>query len=209
FHSPLTTRHSSLLSHGGRGMCGIVGYIGHREAEPILVEGLRRLEYRGYDSAGIATLTGPHLHLRKRAGRISELAKFLGAKPAPGRHGISHTRWATHGPASDRNAHPHLSTDGSIAVVHNGVIENYYSLKRTLLAERITLHSDTDTEVIAHLVEQHYKGDLVEAVRTVLNLLKGTYGIAVVSTQHPELLVGARLGSPLVVGLGEDENYLA
>ncbi|MBI3821398.1 MAG: glutamine--fructose-6-phosphate transaminase (isomerizing) [Planctomycetes bacterium] len=190
-------------------MCGIVGYIGQREAEPILVEGLRRLEYRGYDSAGIATLTGPHLHLRKRAGRIADLAKFLGEKPAPGCHGISHTRWATHGPASDRNAHPHLSSDGSIAVVHNGVIENYSALKRQLQSEGITFHSDTDTEVIAHLIEQHYQGDLVDAVRIVLKLLKGTYGIAVVSTQHPDLLVGARLGSPLVVGIGAEENFLA
>jgi len=190
-------------------MCGIVGYIGKREAEPILVEGLRRLEYRGYDSAGIATLTGPHLHLRKRAGRITDLAKFLGEKPAPGCHGISHTRWATHGPASDRNAHPHLSPDGSIAVVHNGVIENYAILKRQLQNDGLTFHSDTDTEVIAHLIQQHYHGDLVDAVRAVLNLLKGTYGIGVVSTQHPDLLVGARLGSPLVVGIGEEENFLA
>jgi glucosamine--fructose-6-phosphate aminotransferase (isomerizing) len=190
-------------------MCGIVGYVGQREAEPILVEGLRRLEYRGYDSAGIATLTGPHLHLRKRAGRIADLAKFLSDRPAPGCHGISHTRWATHGPANDRNAHPHLSNDGSIAVVHNGVIENYTTLKCQLQAEGITFHSDTDTEVIAHLVAQHYKGDLVEAVRAVIDLLKGTYGIAVVSTRQPDLLVGARLGSPLVVGIGDDENFIA
>src|SRR5260221_4820064 len=166
-------------------MCGIVGYIGQREAEPILVEGLRRLEYRGYDSAGIATLTGPHLHLRKRAGRIADLAKFLGERPAPGCHGISHTRWATHGPANDVNAHPHVSADGSIAVVHNGVIENYSALKRQLKLEGFVFHSDTDTEVIAQLIEQNYGGDLVEAVHKVLGLLKGTYGIAVVSTQHP------------------------
>jgi glutamine---fructose-6-phosphate transaminase (isomerizing) len=190
-------------------MCGIVGYIGHREAEPILVEGLRRLEYRGYDSAGVATLTGPHLHLRKRAGRIADLAKYLTEKPAPGCHGISHTRWATHGPANDRNAHPHLSADGSIAVVHNGVIENYAAIKKQLQAEGMKFRSDTDTEVIAQLVQQHYHGDLVEAVRTVLNLLKGTYGLAVVSTKQPELLVGARLGSPLVVGIGDKEHYLA
>ncbi len=190
-------------------MCGIVGYIGQREAEPILVEGLRRLEYRGYDSAGLATLTGPHLHLRKRAGRIAELAKFLSDKPAPGCQGISHTRWATHGPANDRNAHPHISADGSIAVVHNGVIENYSALKRQLQAEGFVFKSDTDTEVIAQLLSQNYQGDLVEAVRKVLNLLKGTYGIAVVSTHQPDLLVGARLGSPLVVGIGEDENFIA
>ena len=190
-------------------MCGIVGYIGQREAEPILVEGLRRLEYRGYDSAGIATLTGPHLHLRKRAGRIADLAKFLSDRPAPGCHGISHTRWATHGPANDSNAHPHLSNDGSIAVVHNGVIENYSALKRQLKAEGVVFHSETDTEVIAHLIQQHYEGDLVDAVRKILSMLKGTYGIAVVSTHHPDLLVGARLGSPLVVGIGADENFIA
>ncbi len=190
-------------------MCGIVGYVGKREAEPILVEGLRRLEYRGYDSAGVVTLTGPHLHLRKRAGRIVDLAKFLTDRPAPGCHGISHTRWATHGPANDRNAHPHLSTDGSIAVVHNGVIENYAILKKQLGEEGINFRSDTDTEVIAHLLQKHYHGDLVEAVRNVLKLLKGTYGIAVVSTQQPDLIVGARLGSPLVVGIGRDENFLA
>jgi glutamine---fructose-6-phosphate transaminase (isomerizing) len=190
-------------------MCGIVGYIGQREAEPILVEGLRRLEYRGYDSAGVATLTGPHLHLRKRAGRIAELAKYLRERPAPGCHGISHTRWATHGPANDRNAHPHLSADGSIALVHNGVIENYAALRRQLQEDGIVFRSDTDTEVIAHLIEQHLKDDLVEAVRKVLPLLKGTYGLAIISTRQPELVVGARLGSPLVVGIGQGEHFLA
>src|SRR5262245_46908345 len=130
-------------------MCGIVGYIGQREAEPILVEGLKRLEYRGYDSAGLATLAGPHLHLRKKAGRINNLARHLQDRPAPGCHGISHTRWATHGPANDRNAHPHLSSDGIVAVVHNGVIENYAILKRLLQSEGVVFHSDTDTEVIA------------------------------------------------------------
>jgi glucosamine--fructose-6-phosphate aminotransferase (isomerizing) len=190
-------------------MCGIVGYIGHREAEPLLVEGLRRLEYRGYDSAGVATLTGPHLHLRKRAGRIADLARFLSERPAPGCQGISHTRWATHGPANDRNAHPHISSDGSIAVVHNGVIENYAVLKRQLLDAGVVFHSDTDTEVIAQLLEQHYQGDLVDAVRKVLGMLKGTYGLAIVSSNHPDLIIGARLGSPLVVGVGDGEHFLA
>jgi glutamine---fructose-6-phosphate transaminase (isomerizing) len=190
-------------------MCGIIGYVGHREAEPILVEGLRRLEYRGYDSAGVATLTGPHLHLRKRAGRIADLAHFLRERPAPGCQGISHTRWATHGPANDRNAHPHLSADGSIAVVHNGVIENYALLKRQLQDAGVEFHSDTDTEVIAQLLEQHFHGDLVDAVRKVLGMLKGTYGLAVVSGRQPDLIVGARLGSPLVVGVGAGEHFLA
>src|SRR5213080_2001346 len=192
-------------------MCGIFGYVGHREAEPILVEGLRRLEYRGYDSAGVATLTGPHLHLRKKAGRIADLAKFLTERPAPGCHGISHTRWATHGPATDANAHPHVagSGDGAVAVVHNGVIENYAPLKRQLQQDGVTFHSDTDTEVIAQLIAYHLNGDLVEAVRKVLPLLKGTYGLAVVSPRNPDLLVAARLGSPLVLGVGPGEAFLA
>jgi glucosamine--fructose-6-phosphate aminotransferase (isomerizing) len=190
-------------------MCGIIGYVGHREAEPILVEGLRRLEYRGYDSAGVATLTGPHLHLRKRAGRIADLAQFLNERPAPGCQGISHTRWATHGPANDRNAHPHVSGDGSIAVVHNGVIENYAVLKKQLQQAGIRFNSDTDTEVIAQLIAQNYHGDLVDAVRKTLDMLKGTYGLAVVSSRQPDLIIGARLGSPLVVGVGHGEHFLA
>src|SRR6266545_3101698 len=133
-------------------MCGILGYVGPREAEPILLEGLRRLEYRGYDSAGMVTLTGTQLHLRKRAGRIAELAAHLKDWPAPGCHGISHTRWATHGPATDANAHPHTDSEGLVAVVHNGVIENYATLKRQLRAEGVVFKSDTDTEVIAQLI---------------------------------------------------------
>src|SRR6266581_7371663 len=144
-------------------MCGIIGYVGSREAEPILVEGLRRLEYRGYDSAGMATLTGAQMHLRKRAGRIADLAAYLSTRPAPGCHGISHTRWATHGPANDANAHPHLGGDGLVAVVHNGVIENYAALKRQLQAEGVVFRSDTDTEVIAQLIAYHLDGDLFEA----------------------------------------------
>jgi glucosamine--fructose-6-phosphate aminotransferase (isomerizing) len=195
-------------------MCGIIGYVGRREAEPLLVEGLRRLEYRGYDSAGLATLTGDRLHLRKRAGRIQELTRLLRDQPAPGCAGISHTRWATHGPANDLNAHPHLSSDGAVAVVHNGVIENYAALKRQLEAEGVAFRSDTDTEVIAQLIAGRLNGggaaaDLVEAVSQALALLKGTYGLAVVSPRFPGLVVGARLGSPLVLGIGDGENYLA
>src|SRR3954451_2443232 len=144
-------------------MCGIVGYVGRREAEPILVDGLRRLEYRGYDSAGLATVTGRKLHLRKKAGRVSDLADHLSHRPAPGCHGIAHTRWATHGPANDVNAHPHVAGtgDGAVAVVHNGVIENYAPLKRQLQQEGVEFHSDTDTEVIAQLIAYHLNGDLV------------------------------------------------
>src|SRR5207247_7423860 len=146
-------------------MCGIIGYVGNREAEPILVEGLRRLDYRGYDSAGLATLTGARMHVRKRAGRIAELVEHLLEHPAPGCHGISHTRWATHGPATDHNAHPHVGGNDLVAVVHNGVIENYSQLKRQLVDEGVAFKSDTDTEVIAQLIAQHLNGDLVGAVR--------------------------------------------
>jgi glutamine---fructose-6-phosphate transaminase (isomerizing) len=215
-------------------MCGIVGYIGHREAEPILVEGLRRLEYRGYDSAGLATLQvgegprsagGARLHLRKKAGRVHDLVRHLRDQPAPGCAGISHTRWATHGPATDANAHPHLSADGLLAVVHNGVIENYATLKRQLESEGVAFESDTDTEVIAQLIAHQLDGTswrtnghggeapplsaFVEAVSQALSHLKGTYGLVVLSPLYPGVLIGARLGSPLVLGLGHGENFLA
>jgi glucosamine--fructose-6-phosphate aminotransferase (isomerizing) len=190
-------------------VCGIIGYVGRKEAEPILVEGLRRLEYRGYDSAGLATLTGTQLHLRKRAGRISDLARYLRERPAPGCQGISHTRWATHGPATDTNAHPHIGGTDLVAVVHNGVIENYSVLKRQLQAEGIVFQSETDTEVIAQLIAHHLNGDLVEAVFKALSVLKGTYGLAVVSPRSPGVVVGARLGSPLVLGIGQGEHLLA
>jgi glutamine---fructose-6-phosphate transaminase (isomerizing) len=192
-------------------MCGIIGYIGHREAEPILVEGLRRLEYRGYDSAGMATMTGNELHIRKKTGRVSDLSGFLKTNPSPGCIGISHTRWATHGAATDSNAHPHFagSGDGMVAVVHNGVIENYSALKQQLEAEGVVFRSQTDTEVIAQLIARHLDGDLVAAVRKVLPMLKGTYGLAVVSPANPETLIGARLGSPLVIGIGDGEHFLA
>ena len=149
-------------------MCGIVGYTGKREAAPILLEGLARLEYRGYDSAGIATVTGANLRLRKCAGRIANLAALLERQPAPGFSGISHTRWATHGGATDANAHPHLGGDGAVAVVHNGVIENYDLLKRQLQERGYLFRSQTDTEVIAHLIASYLKDDLVEAVAKAL-----------------------------------------
>src|SRR5262245_30871549 len=192
-------------------MCGIVGYVGNREAEPVLIEGLRRLEYRGYDSAGLATLTGDRLHLRKKAGRVGDLANFLQDQPAPGCVGISHTRWATHGAPTDGNAHPHVDGNGhgQVAIVHNGVIENYAPLRRQLEAEGVTFKSQTDTEVVAQLIARNLDGDLVAAVRKVLPLLKGTYGLAVVSPQSPDLVVAARLGSPLVVGVGNGEHFLA
>jgi glucosamine--fructose-6-phosphate aminotransferase (isomerizing) len=190
-------------------MCGIVGYTGHREAEPILLNGLGRLEYRGYDSAGVATVTGSTLVVRKAAGRLANLASALERHPAPGTSGISHTRWATHGAATDDNAHPHVSFDGAVAVVHNGVIENYADLKRQLQEQGIVFRSQTDTEVIAHLIAQILEDDLVEAVAKVVPMLKGTYGLGVVSPRFPGIIVGARLGSPLVIGIGENETFLA
>lgn len=191
-------------------MCGIVGYTGFREAETLLVEGLRRLEYRGYDSAGIVTQTGSSLHIRKKAGRIANLAALLSDSPAPGTVGLSHTRWATHGGVTDGNAHPHLGGhDGMVAVIHNGVIDNYMSLKAQLKELGYTFKSETDSEVVAHLIAHHYEGDLSASVRKVLTLLKGTYGLAVVCKRDPGLIVGARLGSPMVLGIGEGEVFLA
>jgi glucosamine--fructose-6-phosphate aminotransferase (isomerizing) len=191
-------------------MCGIIGYVGHREAAPVLIEGLRRLEYRGYDSAGIAILTGSHLQVRKKAGRVSGLAEHLDDEPAPGCVGIGHTRWATHGIPCDRNAHPHIGGNGRVAVVHNGVIENYSALKKQLHDDGVVFRSDTDTEVIAHLIARHLPdADLATAVCRTLPLLKGTYGLAVLSLDEPNVLVGARLGSPLVLGLSEGEAFLA
>jgi glucosamine--fructose-6-phosphate aminotransferase (isomerizing) len=190
-------------------MCGIVGTIGTQDAVPILLEGLRRLEYRGYDSAGLATLHRGELHLRKRAGRIANLAALVAERPAPGAIGIAHTRWATHGPANDRNAHPHVGGDGAVVVVHNGVIENYATLRRELEAAGVVFRSDTDTEVIAHLIARHLRDDLVEALAATLPLLKGTYGLAVLSPRQPDVLVGARSGSPLLLGLASGASFLA
>lgn len=196
-------------------MCGIIGYTGPEQAEAILIEGLHRLEYRGYDSSGLATIADERLHLRKKAGRIQNLVRHLRDQPAPGSAGISHTRWATHGPANDANAHPHLGGDGRVAVVHNGVIENYAALKRQLQSEGVAFRSDTDTEVIAQLIACHLPErplsapDLIEALNRALTMLKGTYGLAVVSPECPGLVLGARLGSPLVLGIAERGNYLA
>ena len=195
-------------------MCGIVGYTGMQQASSILVSGLRRLEYRGYDSAGVATLESGHLELRKRAGRVRVLEELLEERPLTGHCGISHTRWATHGPATDRNAHPHLGGRGprpSVAVVHNGVIENHSALRRELESEGFVFLSQTDTEVIAHLValELERLDDPFEAVQRALTRLEGTYGLAVVTDGHPDQVIGARFGSPLVVGVGEGEHLLA
>ncbi len=210
-------------------MCGIVGYVGPREAIEYLITGLRRLEYRGYDSSGVALVTPErHLTVCKSAGRIDRLEARLGGASIVGRTGIGHTRWATHGAPSDINAHPHLGGDGEIAVVHNGVIENFQSLKRCLVAEGYTFHSATDTEVIAHLVASclkratRYSGSppvedmaaldyrpLVAAVQQALLQLQGTYGLTVLFRDWPEVLIVARLGSPIVLGVGHGEHFVA
>ena len=191
-------------------MCGIVGFVGRRDAQPVLLDGLARLEYRGYDSAGLATVNGK-LYLKRAVGRVADLRKLLGTQPLAGHLGICHTRWATHGNVTEANAHPHLggAGNGEVAVVHNGVIENYDLLKRQLEQQGFHFRSQTDTEVIAHLIASLLEDDLVAAVRKALVLLKGTYGLAVVSPRFPNMLVGARLGSPLVVGLGDREMFLA
>lgn len=197
-------------------MCGIIGYIGKSEAAPILLEGLRRLEYRGYDSAGLATLNGG-LRIRKCKGRIANLAELIAREPICGSVGISHTRWATHGGVTDENAHPHFDESGKLVLVHNGVIENYQILKDQLSAEGHHFKSQTDTEVLAHLVGKHFdaiggatdRKRLVKAVRHALKEVTGTYGIAVMHEDVPEAIVGARRGSPLVLGIGKGENFLA
>ncbi len=200
-------------------MCGIIGYIGKKAASPILLEGLRRLEYRGYDSAGVAVVDTTDLLVRKKKGKINEgLALVLQEQPAEGTLGIGHTRWATHGPAADENSHPHLDQTGRIAVVHNGVIENYDRLKDRLIKLGHNFHSETDTEVLAHLIGEYYQkhrgkngntNPLTLAVCDALREVTGTYGLAVVSADQPDTMVGARRGSPLIIGIGNGENYLA
>ena len=223
-------------------MCGIIGYVGKKSASPILLEGLRRLEYRGYDSAGVAVLDQTALVVRKKLGKIDEgIARLLKAEPVAGNLGIAHTRWATHGVPADKNSHPHLDQSGKIAVVHNGVIENYDKLKQRLVQAGHKFKSDTDTEVLAHLIGEHYArrqktgsagilpassptkknetrrqdasapsaDTLTQAVSDALREVIGTYGLAVICTDFPDTIVGARRGSPLIIGIGKDEHFLA
>lgn len=190
-------------------MCGIVGYIGLRQATPLLIEGLKRLEYRGYDSAGIAVYDGETLETRRAAGKIAKLEGALAADPLTGNVGIAHTRWATHGPPTERNAHPHLSSDDTVAVVHNGIIENSHVLRQHLTALGHTFRSDTDTETLSHLIQELFEGSLEEAVIGALRKVEGTFGIAVVSSKDPAKIVAARKGSPLLIGVGTDEYFLA
>jgi glucosamine--fructose-6-phosphate aminotransferase (isomerizing) len=190
-------------------MCGIVGYLGTHQALPILIEGLKRLEYRGYDSAGVAIVDGGRILLEKTKGKISELESQLKGKSYPGVAGIAHTRWATHGEPNRQNAHPHTDCSRRLAVAHNGIIENYQILKKRLQEKGHTFASDTDTEVIAHLIEDYYSGSLEDAVRRAALQFEGTYGIVVLSRDEPGKLVGVRNGSPLVVGVADGAFFLA
>lgn len=190
-------------------MCGIVGSIGVHPALRVLVEGLKKLEYRGYDSAGVSLLEAQGLITVRSVGKIVALEESLASHDLQGTLGIAHTRWATHGAPSERNAHPHVSFDGKISVVHNGIIENYAQLKAKLQSEGVEFRSETDTEVITHLIARLYKGNLANAVLQALQMLRGAFGIAVISSEEPDVLVGARRGSPLVVGVGSGNLYLA
>ncbi len=192
-------------------MCGIVGYIGHREAYPIIIKGLHRLEYRGYDSAGIS-LFADGLSVYKKTGKVSALEDFVEGQPVSSTFGMGHTRWATHGAPSDRNSHPHTSGDGKLTIIHNGIIENYGPIKETLTAKGHVFKSDTDTEVLVHLVEDIQKEtglDLREAVRIALNRVIGAYAIVIMSADEPDLMIAARKGSPMVIGVGHGEYFIA
>ncbi len=193
-------------------MCGIVGYIGDKDALPILIEGLKNLEYRGYDSSGVGLIPdgSRRVVIRKEQGKIRNLEELLSKKSAIKAHlGIAHTRWATHGVPCRKNSHPHASEKGTIAVVHNGIIENYQTLKAELMAKGYHFSSDTDTEVIVHLVSEYFDGDLTQAVRRAIQDLEGSFAIGVVSSDDPTTLVAARVGSPLIVGVGDGENFIA
>jgi len=194
-------------------MCGIVGYIGEKNATPIILNGLKRLEYRGYDSAGLAVLCNSHIEMRKDAGKLEKLAEIVARQPVEGKVGIGHTRWATHGEPSARNAHPHLSSDGKFVVVHNGIVENFLELRDELTAEGTQFQSETDTETIVHLIERYYSidQDLAEAVRKALLNLRGAHGVVVMSSLEPDKIVAARIGNAggVVIGLADGETYVA
>jgi len=190
-------------------MCGIVGYIGKKEAAPVLINGLRKLEYRGYDSAGIAVLNDGGLNVIKTKGRLSDLETRFEGKIPNGTVGIGHTRWATHGAPSDVNSHPHVSNSGEIAVVHNGIIENYIELKKMLTEKGYVFNSETDTEVLAHLAELYYKGDLIDTLINIIKDVRGSFALGLVNKNNPSELVAVRKDSPLIVGLGDNENFIA
>ena len=190
-------------------MCGIVGYVGTRDAVPVIIEGLRKLEYRGYDSAGVAVVRNGELKRRRAAGKLQNLEESLKQEPLSGDYGVGHTRWATHGRPTEENAHPHQDAAGNIVVVHNGIIENYLPLKARLQAAGHVFVTQTDTEVVAHLVAHHYQGSLEEALLKAVAEIEGIYALVLLHRNEPQTLVGARLGPPLVVGLGNGEHFLA
>ena len=190
-------------------MCGIVAYVGQQAAREVLLEGLKRLEYRGYDSSGVAILNSSSPYLAKAVGKVAALEERLWKETPQGHTGIAHTRWATHGKPTEVNAHPHVDCSGRIFLVHNGIVENYQVLKKRLMAAGHTFDTETDTEVLAHLVENYYQGDLEGAVQKALAEVQGTYGIAVVHSAHPNQIIVARRGSPIVLGIGEDESLAA
>src|SRR5689334_11674176 len=191
-------------------MCGIVGYIGTQEAVPVILDGLRRLEYRGYDSAGVAVLgSNQSLDVRRASGKLCNLEDAVRSRPLAGLYGIGHTRWATHGRPTEENAHPHRDCKSQVVVVHNGIVENYLSLRKQLTSEGHTFKTETDTEVLAHLIEKHLNGNLEEAVRKALKQVSGVFAISVISTTDPNKIVAARSGPPVVIGLGQDEFFVA
>lgn len=191
-------------------MCGIVGYIGKKQAAPILIDGLEKLEYRGYDSSGIAVINNGEIDVKKAKGRLQVLRERTNnGKDVIGTIGIGHTRWATHGEPSDTNAHPHLSNSGRFAVVHNGIIENYIQLKERLMSKGVEFISDTDTEVIAHLFEYYYNGDIIDTMIKVINRVEGSYALGVLCSDYPDSFIAVRKASPMIVGLGKDENFIA
>ena len=192
-------------------MCGIIGYLGSKPVADVLLNGLQRLEYRGYDSAGMATVDGETIEVRRQAGKVSALAKDVADKPIPGFLGIAHTRWATHGRPTERNAHPHLDASERIALVHNGIIENHDAIRSFLEGEGVPFKSETDTEALVQLIGYFYAQgeDLIESVRRALRDVIGTYGVAILCIDRPDTLVAARRGSPLIVGIGEGEYLVA
>ncbi|HCU56237.1 MAG TPA: glutamine--fructose-6-phosphate transaminase (isomerizing), partial [Clostridiales bacterium] len=200
--------YNTIRLKGVRRMCGIIGYVGHRQAVPVLLKGLKALEYRGYDSSGVALHTGASLSIVKRAGRLANLEKAIEQSNPTGCLGIGHTRWATHGVATDLNAHPFLSTYGKFAVVHNGIIANYLSLAASLRERGVNLTTDTDSEVVAHLIDHYYTGDVLSAVCRAARELKGSFALGVISVYEPNVLYGVRKDSPLVVGAGVNENAI-
>ncbi len=190
-------------------MCGIIGYIGDKEASQLLIDGLEKLEYRGYDSAGVAILNDGKIQIRKFKGRLSVLKENIEAKPIKGSVGIGHTRWATHGEPSDINSHPHRSSDNRIAIVHNGIIENYMEIKEELQNIGYNFISETDTEVISHLLDHYYNGDILDTVKKVVKRLEGAYALGIMHVDNPDMLIAVRKNSPLIIGIGEGENFIA